>query len=143
MDNSLVLVGIILAVWLAQGLAVFRQSRRVYARLNTLRRLGRLAVGSAKNRWGARFYAVLVADPKGRILVAEHLAGVTVFAQLKPVQGFVGLTVEELLRESERVGREDRLGRLSLAAFHDAGERLLAAVRSAAAAPAADENPAR
>jgi DNA-binding transcriptional regulator of glucitol operon len=100
-------------------------------------------VGSARSRWGARFYAILVADPNGRILVAEHLAGMTVFARLEPVQGFVGLTVEELLRESERVGREDRLGRLSLAAFRDAGERFLAAVRCGAAAPATDEDPAR
>lgn len=87
----------LLVAWILQAVLSFWQARRFYRRMQELRKLGRLAVGVSGSIYKTKAYGVLVVDDHDRIVHAEKLTGLTIFAQLKPVDLLVGHTVSDLL----------------------------------------------
>ncbi len=56
----------------------------------------------AGSAWKRRIYAVIIFDQANHILAVEKLSGWTIFANLKPVDGLVGVALEDLfLKEAE------------------------------------------
>lgn len=85
------------AVWLLQLFLALLQSRRFNKRISELRRSGsRTSVGLAGSTWRRKVYAVIVVDDERYIRRAEKLAGFTVFADSKPVEGVEGLHISRL-----------------------------------------------
>ena len=54
--------------WVLQLVLSMRQMRRFYRRVNELKRLGRSSIGVGGGTYRGRAYAVVVADPQGRVL---------------------------------------------------------------------------
>lgn len=89
---------IALLAWLVQLALAYRQARLFYKRISSLRKLGRCATGLAGSRYRGRVYVVLVAHPPTRkVIRAEQLQGLTVFARLRTVPQLVGRSLEELI----------------------------------------------
>lgn len=118
-------------VWLILGLAVAwflqlflstRQLRHFYARFNELRKAGRCAIGMEGSIYRRRVYAVLVVDDDGKVIHAEQLSGVTVFAKLRPVPALIGRSLAEVA-DGPPEGVPPKIGR----AFQKAAADILAA----------------
>ncbi|MFL5667414.1 MAG: transcriptional regulator GutM [Ktedonobacteraceae bacterium] len=87
----------VLAWFVQLGLA-YRQARLFYKRVSSLRKLGVCATGLAGGRYRGRVYVVLVAHPlTHKIIKAEQMHGLTVFATLKPISQLEGYIVDELV----------------------------------------------
>jgi DNA-binding transcriptional regulator of glucitol operon len=89
------LLGGLAAGWAAQLWLVLRQTRRFNARLRTLRAQGTTAVGRGGSRRRGFVYVALSA--KGaRVVAAESMSGMTVFARLRPAADLVGRSLSDL-----------------------------------------------
>jgi DNA-binding transcriptional regulator of glucitol operon len=88
---------LLVIAWTLQGVSSFWQAKRFYARIQQMRTFGRSAVGVAGSIYRTRAYAVLAVDDQNRIVRAEKLTGLTVFAQLRPVDSLAGLALSDLL----------------------------------------------
>jgi len=89
-----------LAVWLVQLGLAYRQAQLFSKRIGALRKFGVCATGQAGGMYRGRVYAVLVAHPQTRRIVkAERLQGLTVFAGLKPIPQLEGYTIDDLLSD--------------------------------------------
>ncbi len=99
--GAIVVIGLALA-WSLQYVLAFWQMRRYYKRLAELRKKGLVSIGMAGSAWRRRQYAVLVVDKldRDRIVCVEQLSGWTVMATLKPVPGFEGRPVSDLLDDA-------------------------------------------
>ncbi len=87
-----------LAAWLIQLGLAYRQARVFYRRISSLRKLGRCATGLSGGRYRGRVYVALVVHPlTHRVIKAEKLSGLTVFATLKSVTQLEGRSLDELL----------------------------------------------
>lgn len=71
--------------WVLQLVLSMRQMRRFYARVNQLKKLGRATIGVGGGTYRGRAYAVVVADSSGRVVTAEVMSGISVFAGLRPL----------------------------------------------------------
>jgi DNA-binding transcriptional regulator of glucitol operon len=119
MEGKYAFIILVLAAgWFLQVWLVGQQTRNIYNRMKVLRKDGRTSIGLAGNIYKGRVYTVLVVDEEDRILHAERLAGVTVFAKLKPVPELVGVPLEELMDE----GKDFGLPKKTLQAFRHAGK---------------------
>ncbi|HZT99894.1 MAG TPA: transcriptional regulator GutM [Ktedonobacteraceae bacterium] len=86
-----------LLLWLVQLALAYRQARLFYKRISSLRKRGPSATGLAGGRYRGRAYVVLVVHPTThKVIAAEVLQGLTVFARLKPVVQLEGRSLEEL-----------------------------------------------
>ncbi len=86
-----------LLLWLVQLALAYRQARHFYKRISSLRSRGPSSTGLAGGRYRGRVYVVLVVHPTThKVIVAEELRGLTVFAKLKPVAQLVGCSLDEL-----------------------------------------------
>lgn len=86
------------AAWLIQLGLSYRQAKLFSKRIRSLRQLGRCATGLSGGGYRGRVYVTLVVHPlTHRVLKAEQLRGLTVFASLKPVPQLEGHGLEELL----------------------------------------------
>lgn len=100
--GSYLIIGLVVA-WIAQlGLSLL-QTKRFYGRRGELKKLGRVSVGLAGSTYKGKIYTVIVVDENDRIINAEKLSGMTVFANLKPVPEIVGLSLEDLLQEEPQI----------------------------------------
>jgi DNA-binding transcriptional regulator of glucitol operon len=89
-----------LVLWLVQLALSYRQARLFTRRITELRKLGLCATGLAGGAYRGRAYVALVANPlTHRIIKAELLQGLTVFARLKPVTPLEGYSIDELLND--------------------------------------------
>ncbi|GAC1364117.1 MAG: hypothetical protein NVS2B12_08340 [Ktedonobacteraceae bacterium] len=89
-----------LLAWLAQLALSYRQARIFARRINQLRRLGLCATGLSGGMYRKRTYVVLIVHPlTHRILKAELLQGLTVFARLKPVEQLEQYSLDDLLAD--------------------------------------------
>lgn len=147
MDSTATLIiGGLVVMWLLQLGLSYWQMRRFYRRVAELRRRGTVSIGMHGSMWRGRQYAVLVADEQERIVHAEQLSGWTVLANLKPVAGVAGRTLEELFDDEAQWPVKPKL-RLALrnAAQHIRTAKERAAAKKAEAAAqesAADQPPA-
>jgi len=86
-----------LLLWLVQLALAYRQARLFYKRVSSLRKRGPSAAGLAGGRYRGRVYVVLVVHPRThKVIVAEVLRGLTVFARLKPIAQLEGRSLQEL-----------------------------------------------
>ncbi len=127
---TLIILGLA-GAWLIQYGLSYWQMRRFYGRIAELRRLGTVSVGMAGSAWKRRQYAVLVVDRQGRIVRAEELSGWTVLANLKPVEGLEGCTLDELADDAVQL--PIALNRKLLLALRNAASHIKAAEERAAA----------
>ena len=118
---SILIVGLAIA-WSLQYVLAFWQMRRYYRRLAELRKKGLVSIGMAGSAWRRRQYAVLVVDKRNqdRIVCVEQLSGWTVMATLKPVPGFEGRPVSDLLDDTIQLPVSPKL----LLALRDACKHL-------------------
>lgn len=98
-----VLAGLLIFFFVVQSLGASWQARRMVATMKALFKHGTLAVGMAGNIYRGRVYAFLVADDQGTIVKAQQLKGWTVFAQPRPVEVLIGLSLSDLLAESPQI----------------------------------------
>jgi DNA-binding transcriptional regulator of glucitol operon len=89
----LALIGL---AWVLQLVLSLRQMRRFYRRVAELKRLGRTGIGVGGGTYRGRAYAVVVADPQGRVLTAEVMSGISVFAGLRPLPELKGWNLRVL-----------------------------------------------
>ncbi|MDQ6712403.1 MAG: transcriptional regulator GutM [Candidatus Dormibacteraeota bacterium] len=82
--------------WVVQLVLSMRQMRRFYRRVNELKRLGRTTIGVGGGTYRGRAYAVVTADSVGRVLSAEVMSGISVFAGLRPLPDVKGWNVAAL-----------------------------------------------
>jgi DNA-binding transcriptional regulator of glucitol operon len=109
---------ILAASYALQLLLTGWQAKRYFRRVKELRKQGLLSVGLAGGKWSGRTYAVLVVDEDFNILHAEKLSGMTIFSQLKSVDEFLGLNVQEVLDETREFSVKKKL----LTAFRNAAK---------------------
>jgi glucitol operon activator protein len=83
------------ALWVAQLLLSWRQSKRFMIDIAELRRSGAVFIGRGKRR-GMRTYAAL-ALRDGVVIETRILKGCTVFARAKAEAGLVGTHVDDLI----------------------------------------------
>lgn len=96
MPSYFVLLGALGVAWALQLWLSMQQMRRFYRRLAELRRLGRTAMGIGGGMYRGRAYAVVVVDSSDRVIRAEVMTGISVFASLKELPGLSGRLLESL-----------------------------------------------
>ena len=107
-------------LWLLQSLLTYRQARGFMARVGALRSLGKVAIGASGNRLRGRAYVALAVGPDDRVVAAEALRGVTLFAHARPVPGLLDRRAAELAAGAAVPSVPDRV----LAAAHSAAAAL-------------------
>jgi glucitol operon activator protein len=112
-------------LWVLQLALAYQQARRFMKRSQALRRQGRVAIGASRRQVRGRAYVVVAVGPDDRVVAAEALRGVTVFANAKPVPALVGLPVAELAAGADVPGLPPRV----LAAAHSAAAAIHPRVR--------------
>lgn len=127
---TLIMVGLA-GAWLIQYGLSYWQMRRFYGRIAQLRKLGTVSIGMEGSAWKRRQYAVLVVDDDQRIVHVEQLSGWTVLANLKPVKGLEGCTLDELADDGAQLPIV--LNRKLLLALRNAASHIKAAEEHAAA----------
>jgi glucitol operon activator protein len=83
-------------LWVLQLGLAYQQAQRFMARARALRRKGRVSIGASRRQLRGRAYVVVAVDADDRVVAAEALRGVTVFANARPVPDLLGLTAAEL-----------------------------------------------
>lgn len=76
------------------------QTKRFFTRLKEIRKSGLTSIGLEGGMWTGKTYAVLVIDDDKKILHAEKMTGMTIFAKLKSVPVLEGLHSDDLLDET-------------------------------------------
>jgi glucitol operon activator protein len=89
-----------LLAWLAQLALSYRQAQMFSKRISQLRKIGLCATGLSGGMYRRRTYVVLVVHPlTHRVIKAELLQGLTVFAGLKPIEQLERYSVDDLLTD--------------------------------------------
>jgi glucitol operon activator protein len=112
-------------LWALQLALAYRQAQRFMKRSRALRRQGRVSIGASRRQMRGRAYVVVAVGPDDRVVAAEALRGVTVFANAKPVPALVGLPVAELAAGADVPGLPPKV----LAAAHSAAAAIHPRVR--------------
>jgi glucitol operon activator protein len=89
----LALIGV---AWVLQLMLSLRQMRRFYRRVSELKKLGRTTIGVGGGTYRGRAYAVVVEDASGRVLTAEVMSGISVFARLRSLPELKGWNLRAL-----------------------------------------------
>jgi DNA-binding transcriptional regulator of glucitol operon len=103
-------------LWLLQLVLAYQQAQRFMRRTRVLRRQGRVSIGASRRQLRGRAYVVVAVGPDDRVMAAEALRGVTVFANARPVPALLGLPAAELAAGAPVPGLTPRV----LAAAHSA-----------------------
>ena len=103
-------------LWLLQLVLAYQQAQRFMQRARALRRQGRVSIGASRRQLRGRAYVVVAVGPDDRVMAAEALRGVTVFANARPVPALLGLPAAELAAGAPVPGLTPRV----LAAAHSA-----------------------
>jgi DNA-binding transcriptional regulator of glucitol operon len=103
-------------LWLLQLVLAYQQAQRFMRRTRVLRRQGRVSIGASRRQLRGRAYVVVAVGPDDRVVAAEALRGVTVFANARPVPALLGLPAAELAAGAPVPGLTPRV----LAAAHSA-----------------------
>jgi glucitol operon activator protein len=112
-------------LWVLQLVLAYQQAQQFMARARALRRQGRVSIGGSRRQLRGRAYVVVAEGPDDRVVAAEALRGVTVFANAKPVPELLGLPAAELAAGADVPGLPPRV----LAAAHSAGAAIHPRVR--------------
>ncbi len=94
MDGSVLPVAIVFVLsWVLQGLLTYWQTRRLRARIEKLKMLGRVGIGVSGKT--SRVYGLLAVYIDNLIVGAEKLTGWTIFAVPQPVDLLVGRSLHD------------------------------------------------
>ena len=119
LNYSIVIIA--LALGLAfQLLLTGWQTKRFFSRLKEIRKSGLTSIGLEGGMWTGKTYAVLVIDDDKKILHAEKMAGMTIFAKLVPVPVLEGLHYADILDETRTFPLRKKL----MKAFRNAAKEL-------------------
>ena len=91
-------------LWALQLLLAYQQARHFMARARALRRQGRVSIGASPRRIRGRAFVVVAVGSDDRVIAAEALRGITVFANAKPAPALIGLRAAELAAGAEVPG---------------------------------------
>jgi DNA-binding transcriptional regulator of glucitol operon len=91
-------------LWALQLLLSYQQARAFMARARALRRQGRVSIGASPRRLRGRAFVVVAVGSDDRIVAAEVLRGITVFANAKPEPALIGRTAADLAAGAEVAG---------------------------------------
>ena len=124
--------------WFVQLYLSYYQMRRFYKRVSELRRTHQAttSIGMEGSAWKGRQYAVVVADASKKILAVEQLSGWTIFAKLQPVQGFTGISFDELFDDTQTFPVKQKL----LLAIRNAAQHIIKAEQGKKEAEKAKES---
>ena len=112
-------------LWVLQLVLAYQQAQQFMARARALRGQGRVSIGASRRQLRGRAYVVVAVDADDRVVAAEALRGVTVFANAKPVPALLGLPAAELAAGAAVPGLTPRV----LAAAHSAAAAIRPHVR--------------
>ncbi len=124
--NAGTIIVLLVIMWLAQFGLVYWQMKRLNKRLKILRKGGLTAIGVSGNQFKGRAYAFLTIDEDNNVVYAEQFSGWTVWSQLRPVQGIVGMSLQDILDNAEALPVSKKLQ----VAFGNAARDLQAARES-------------
>jgi DNA-binding transcriptional regulator of glucitol operon len=91
-------------LWALQLVLSYQQARAFMARARALRRQGRVSIGASPRRIRGRAFVVVAVGSDDRVVAAEVLRGITVFANAKPEPALIGRTAAELAAGAEVPG---------------------------------------
>ncbi|WP_422445185.1 transcriptional regulator GutM [Thermoanaerobacterium sp. DL9XJH110] len=98
-------------MWVLQGVLTYFQIKNFQRKLKEMKKHGRVGVGTVKGRLGAGAIVILAADRRGRIVDAQRMSGISVFARFRPLKGIKDLYYWEI---SHTAGDYDRVTQNSL-----------------------------
>lgn len=97
--NWAILILLVIGVWIVQaGLTIMqvRNYRQCVRKLIERKEGEYIGVGSGRGWFRPGTVVIMVADREGRVVNAERMHGISVFARFKPWSGMNGLNVEDL-----------------------------------------------
>jgi glucitol operon activator protein len=106
--NWAVIILILIVVWVTQaGLTIMqvRNYRQCVRKLINRKEGEYIGVGSGRGWFRAGTVVIMVADEEGKVVNAERMHGISVFARFKPWSAINGLNVMDLAEENFN-GRE-------------------------------------
>ncbi len=99
--TTIILVVMLFLSWGLQSFLSILQTKKVFKRIKELRAFGRVGIGASGTMYKRKVYALLTIDQNDIVINAEILSGWTVFAKLKPVDGLKGISLHNLVENSE------------------------------------------
>lgn len=72
-------------MWILQGVLTYFQIKNFQIKLKKMKEKGIVGIGTVKNRFGSGAIVILSVDETGRIIEAQKMSGVSVFARFTPL----------------------------------------------------------
>jgi glucitol operon activator protein len=90
------ILAIIGFMWVLQGVLTYFQIKNFQRKLKEMKKYGRVGVGTVKGKLGAGAIVILAADKRGKIVDAQKMSGISVFARFGPLKGLQDLYYWEI-----------------------------------------------
>ncbi|MCR4431416.1 MAG: transcriptional regulator GutM [Tepidanaerobacteraceae bacterium] len=78
-------------MWIFQGVLTYFQIKDLQVKLKKMKEKGIVGIGTVKNRFGSGAIVILSVDETGRIIEAQKMTGVSVFARFRHLPELKGL----------------------------------------------------
>lgn len=88
--------GVLFFLMCLQVVGTHMQVKRYKAAVRRLHALGAVGIGARRKTFGAGEVVLLAAKSDGRILAAERMCGMTIWARFKPVPELAGDTIQNI-----------------------------------------------
>lgn len=103
-----------LLAYLLQSFLGFQQIKHFTKEYQSLKALGRVAIGRRAGKFKSGTIVMFALDKEGNILAGRKIQGTTILAKFKPMKGFHGLHIESLTQDLEVVKKENKLTQLTI-----------------------------
>ena len=90
MDSTSLLITVAIVAWCLQIALSFFQMKAFNATIQSMANKGQVKIGRSKSRWKARTVVVVALSDEQKIVDAQVMNGVSVFARPKPIDEIVG-----------------------------------------------------
>lgn len=87
----LMIFGIVLLLYIMQGLGAYLQIKNYKKSVLRLHRQGNVGIGQKKGGFSFGYLVLVVCDNKGIVRTAEHMKGMTIFAKFRPFNQVAGM----------------------------------------------------
>jgi glucitol operon activator protein len=101
--NAGIILVLLVTMWIAQFGLTYWQIKKFNTRLKALRQGGLTAVGLGSGRFKGRNYAILTIDQDDIVVHAEKFGGWSTFSKLRPVPDLIGLSLQDVLTNENRL----------------------------------------
>lgn len=88
-------------MWIIQVVLTYFQMKHYQKRMVALKRKGRIGVGTTKGRITSGVIIILAVNPRGVIVDAEIMRGVSVFARFKKIKDLIGENIGKQIKTPE------------------------------------------